>query len=204
MSLIHRGVSVALVLALVTLTAGCADRIVTLRYKPPAEAPQLGPRVVVGPFTDMRGSEGDRDPYRVGGVYGGYGNRLAKIIATRPWSPDLVLALVAELRGQGFDASAAGASADAPPARSVLTGEIRNFSTESRWGMEAHISGNIRVVDEAGRVLVEKRISERAGAGMGAGVLIPSDPLESNLNEALSGFVRKIATDPEISAQLRR
>jgi FkbM family methyltransferase len=40
-------------------------------------------------FDDRRGTEGDdRDPYRVGGIYNGYGNRLAKVMVTQPCARD--------------------------------------------------------------------------------------------------------------------
>ena len=96
-----------LVLACAVLT-GCADRTVRLLYTSPAPSASLAPRLVVGPFQDVRGNEGDDgDPYRVGGIYGGYGNRLAKVMVTAPWPPALTAALVAEFRAQGVDAVAA-------------------------------------------------------------------------------------------------
>ncbi len=51
--------------------------------------------------------------------------------------------------------------------------EIRNFSVESRWTTTAHISGVVGLVDAAGKVPVEKAVSEREVPGMWHGVFIP-------------------------------
>ena len=85
--------------------SGCADRVITLSYTPPLPSSTVSPRLTVFRLADQRGNEGDHaDPLRVGGIYGGYGNRLAKVMVTQPWPPRLVSALVAEFRGAGVDA----------------------------------------------------------------------------------------------------
>jgi hypothetical protein len=76
----------AMVAGMAGLT-GCADRLVMLRYTPPPAHARLGPELVILPFVDARGKEGDQgDTQRVGGLYGGYGNRIAKVMLTEPWS----------------------------------------------------------------------------------------------------------------------
>jgi hypothetical protein len=97
------GVSPALASLLCALAlAGCADETIRLTYTPPAPSQSLGPRLVIGSFRDVRGNEGDHgDAYRVGGVYGGYANRLAKVMSAAPWPPALTSALAAEFRALG-------------------------------------------------------------------------------------------------------
>ena len=60
---------------------GRADRVVDLQYTPNPAIERL-PRaeaVTVFRFTDVRGDEGDHgDPFRVGGIYNGYGMRYAR------------------------------------------------------------------------------------------------------------------------------
>jgi len=188
-----------IILALFLLT-GCADRTVRLLYSPPAPSASLAPRLVVGPFQDVRGNEGDHgDPYRVGRIYGGYGNRLAKVMVTAPWPPALTAALVAEFRAQGVDAVAAEgpASNDAY----ALTGTIRNFSTEARWGREAHIGATVRLLAPGGRQLLEKRIDAReSGYNLNN---FSGEILEELLNRAFAKFVRDVAGDAEIRGALR-
>jgi hypothetical protein len=96
-------------LALLTLTllaaVGCGDKVVRLSYLPPPPTPVLQPKLVIVGFEDQRGSEGDGNQYRVGGIYGGYGNRLAKVYLNEPWPPKLLSALVAEFRAAGVDAA---------------------------------------------------------------------------------------------------
>ncbi len=189
-------------------TSGCADKHITVRYDQEASLGTLAGAapITIFQFADRRGSEGDQDPYRVGGVYGGYGNRLSKVMTDTPWQRTLVRALAAGFRARGVETATAedreynpGGSFATPLA---LGGEIRNFSTESRWSTSAHISGILRLYDAKGTVLVEKLISERETWGIGAGVLMGSEPLEETLNKALAGFVRKVVTDPDLSAQL--
>lgn len=86
----------------------------------------------------------------------------------------------------------------------VLTGEIRNFSTENRWaGFLAHVSGIVRVYDQTGTQLSEKAVSAR---------LRPTDEefktasgqalLERMLNRAVAEFVRQVVTDQELTQRL--
>jgi hypothetical protein len=192
------------------LLAGCADKHVSLTYLPERDLGRVASSraVTVFPFSDARGSEGDRDPYRVGGVYGGYGNRLSRVLADKPWRRTLCEAIAAALSARGVEATAVpdrewalGTTVATPL---VLTGEIRNFSTESRWSTTAHVSGIVRLRDAAsGAVLAEKMISERETWGMGAGVMMASGPLEDSINKALAGFVRKVVTDSDIGDRLR-
>jgi hypothetical protein len=152
-------------------------------------------------FADHRGDEGDGDILRVGGVYGGYGNRLAKVMPSRPWAAELQAALVAAFRAEGVDARAVDSVSALSQHR--LEGEIRNFSVESRWSTAGHISGNVRLFDSTGRLAVEKPISHRETAGMGAGVFIESATLEETLNKTFAGYITKVAADPDIKAVLR-
>lgn len=185
-------------------SAGCADKMVTLQYAPdPSFTPlNSAQSITVFQFADRRGSEGDRDLYRVGGVYGGYGNRLAKVMTGTPWPRTLALALTAGFKARGIEAVAVGdrefTLGTAFTTLLALAGEIRNLSTESRWSTSAHISGIVRLYDAKGGVLVEKTISERETWGLGAGVLMSTEPLEETLNKALVGFVRKVVNDPDI------
>jgi ABC-type uncharacterized transport system auxiliary subunit len=160
------GVSPALASLLCALAlAGCADETIRLTSTPPAPSQSLGPRLVIGSFQDVRGNEGDHgDAYRVGGVYGGYGNRLAKVMSAAPWPPALTSALAAAFRALGVDAVAAESLASAAGAYR-LDGKVRNFSTEARWGREAHIGLTLRLLSPDGRPLVDdKRIDVRRAA----------------------------------------
>jgi len=187
------------ILAMVVGSAGCGGpRIITLSYTPPAAASTTGPRLVILPFDDRRGDEGDDgDPYRVGGMYARYGNRLAKVTVTRPWPPQLREALAAEFRAAGVEATVADTR---EPNAFSLAGEIRNFSTESRFGREAHIAVILRLRTPQGQPF-EKRIDVRESSGY------HRDPynayiLERLLNKAFAEFVNKVASDPEIRAAL--
>jgi ABC-type uncharacterized transport system auxiliary subunit len=174
---------------------GCADKTIRLTYAPPSPSQTLGPRLIIGPFQDVRGNEGDHgDSYRVGGVYGGYGNRLAKVTSASPWPPALTSALVAEFRAQGVDAVAADSS-PVPPAAYRLDGDVRNFSTEARWGREAHIGITVRLLAPDGQLLVDgKRIDVReSGYSLNN---FNADILEELLNRAFAKFVREVAADP--------
>ena len=83
----------------------------------------------------------------------------------------------------------------------VISGEIRNFSTEARWlGRLAHVSGIVRLYDQRGTLLIEKPISARVR---------PTDPtsqpgysLEDLLNEAVQRFVRLVVMDSDLSQRL--
>jgi hypothetical protein len=153
------------------LATGCADRQVTLQYQhsglPPLAATNA---LTIFPFADRRGSEGDQDPLRVGGVYTHYGNRVAKVTTGTPWPRTLAEALAEGFRARGVKVTvenrefASGITVATPLA---LAGEIHNFSTESRWSTSAHISGIVRLYDTKGALLVEKTISEKETTGIG-------------------------------------
>jgi len=200
----------ALAVALVLLAA-CADLKVQVQYAPDTSIEKLptGVPVTVFRFADARGDEGDKaDPYRVGGVYNGYGMRLAKILHPTPWPEMLVRDLGVGFTQRGVQAVvveermyAPGSAVTTPL---VLTGEIRNFSTENRWaGYLAHVSGVVRLYDQSGAKLIEKPVSAR---------LRPNDEevqladgrllLERLLNRAVSEFVRQVVTDPDLTQRL--
>ena len=192
-------------LIVAALAAGCADRQVTLQYQqsglPPLAAANA---VTIFQFTDRRGSEGDHDPLRVGGVYTRYGNRVAKVTTGTPWPRTLAEALAEGFRARGVKATvenrefASGITVATPLA---LAGEIHNFSTESRWSTSAHISGIVRLYDRKGALLVEKTISEKETTGIGI-ALKRAKPLEEALNKSLAQFVSKVVTDPDITSKL--
>jgi hypothetical protein len=191
------------------LLTGCADKVIQLRYEPDAKMERLAgaQAVTVFRFVDARGKEGDQgDPRRVGGIYGGYGNRLSKVMVANPWPDALVQNLRAGLTQRGVQVVAVpdktympGTTATTPL---ILTGEIRNFSTEARFTNSAHISGVLRLYDSAGQLILEKPISTREQQAYGgAGVFTSVDLLEQAMNEALAKFVRAVVTDPEITAR---
>lgn len=201
------------VAASIILTAclgGCADRFVELRYAPSPAIERL-PRaeaVTVFRFRDVRGDEGDHgDPFRVGGIYNGYGMRYARIMTPDPWPDVLVQDLVTGFTQRGVPAVGApdrayleGSAVSTPL---VLTGEIHNFSTEGRWlGMLAHVSGVVRLFDSAGAPLVTKPVSARVR--WLPGVKLPPDQpaLEGLLNVAIDEFVTKVVTDPDVTQHL--
>lgn len=212
---------VIVILGVICLT-GCADRMVVLRYEPsvvgrrdivqPFPPPTVAPgadtqAVTIYQFADYRGPEADGNLYRVGGVYGGYGNRLAKVMTDVPFTRTLAAALASALQARGVRATNAGDSPLLPgttriPTPLAMGGDIHNFSTESRWGMAAHISGVVRVYDQTGQFLVEKRISARDHEGLGAGIFAGSDTLEKALNRTLALFVQRVGDDPDITRVL--
>lgn len=191
----------ALVVAL-TLLAGCADRVVQLRYEPDSQIARLSSTqgVTVFRVADARGSEGDGDPRRVGGIYGGYGNRVAKVMASWPWPETLVRALTTGFEQRGVQAvpvqdkeyARANTTVSTPL---VLAGEIRNFSTDVRWTLQSHVSGIVRLYDQRGTLLLEKPISARVKEPFAGN-------FETMLNDALAQFVRAVVTDPEITQRL--
>lgn len=192
------------------LLTGCADKRITLRYTPEGTPASLtgGKAITVFQFDDRRGSEGDdNDPLRVGGIYGGYGNRLSKVMVSSPFQHTLVTALTGAFQARGVQAVAApdrrftaGSRVDTPLA---LSGELKNFSTEARFTNSAHIGGIIRLYSPTGAVLVEKEISERERQDYGgAGVFTDIDVLEEALNKALAKFIRAVVTDPDITRQI--
>jgi len=140
-------------LVLMTLTllilAGCGDKRILLNYVPDAAASKPAedaPAVTVFAFRDARGDESDGNPYRVGGVYGGYGNRLSTVLAEKPVMPTLVDALAAGFRARGVPAQAVAdrefRAGDSSVTGYALGGELRNFSTEARFTNSAHISAS--------------------------------------------------------------
>jgi hypothetical protein len=196
---------------IVSLLAGCADLKVNLQYTPDSKIDTLSAvaPVTVFRFADARSGEGDKgDVYRVGGVYNGYGMRLAKIMTPAPWPEVLVRDLGAGFAQRGVqtvlveDRMYEKGSAVTTPL--VLTGEIRNFSAENRWaGYLAHVSGVVRLYDQSGTMLYEKPVSAR---------LRPTDEefkttmgrelLERMLNRAVAEFVRQVVTDADLTQRL--
>jgi hypothetical protein len=197
-----------ILLALGALTA-CADKQVTIRYQPDPtlgrlEAPAA---LTIFNFSDQRGNEGDQDSFRVGGVYVGLWTRLVKVMTDTPWPRTLSRALAEAFAGRGvpvtiaYQAFAPGSVFATPFA---LAGEIRNFSTEFRFGTTGHISGVVRLYDRQGSILVERRISERQAWDMEMGAATSDEALQVTLNRALAGFVSRIVTDPDIDGFLTR
>ena len=199
---------------LALFVTGCADKTIQLSYAPDAMTTKLdrAQPLTVFEFRDVRGEEGDNDPYRVGGVYDGYGSRKSKVIAQMSWQRVLVRALASGFRARGVEVIAVedrqfttGLAISTPLA---LGGEIRHFSAESRWSTVAHIAGITRLHGANGTIVVEKMISERYTWGLGAGPNIlggglwAAGPLETALNRALQGFVRKVVSDPDVVASL--
>ena len=201
--------AVALVIA-GGLLAGCADKHVILSYAPPAEIRRIAATgaLTVYAFDDMRGTEGDHDPYRVGGVYGRYGNRVTKVMTQAPFDRTLAEALAAGFRAAGLEVVVAagehyrpGATRTATPF--ALAGEIHDFSTEARFTTSAHIGGVVRLYDRDGTLLVARDLSERETVGIRLGGLLAStDRLEQALNKALATFVRRVVDAPELDAAL--
>jgi hypothetical protein len=189
-----------LIIAVGILLAGCAAKTIRLTYTPPAPSQSLGPRHVIGPFQDVRGEGDHGDAYRVGGIYGGYGNRVAKVMIASAWPPTLASALAAEFRAQGVDAAD---SSPVPPDAYRLDGVVRNFSTEARWGREAHIGVTVRLLSPSGQPLVEgKRVDVRE-SGYNRNNF-NADILEELLNRAFARLVRDVAADAEIRGALPR
>jgi hypothetical protein len=188
-----------------------ADLKVNLQYTPDSKIDTLSAvaPVTVFRFADARSGEGDKgDVYRVGGVYNGYGMRLAKIMTPAPWPEVLVRDLGAGFAQRGVqtvlveDRMYEKGSAVTTPL--VLTGEIRIFSAENRWaGYLAHVSGVVRLYDQSGTMLYEKPVSAR---------LRPTDEefkttmgrelLERMLNRAVAEFVRQAVTDADLTQRL--
>jgi hypothetical protein len=73
-----------------------------------------------------------------------------------------------------------------------------------RVGTSAHISGDVRLYDRQGSILVEKRISERQTWDLEMGAGTSEEALQATLNRALAGFVSKIVTDSDIDSVLTR
>ena len=196
--------SVALVLLVGATLAACADKRVTLGYRPDPNAVRLAAApnaVTVFDFADLRGSEGDHDIFRVGGIYVGVWTRLVKVMTDTPWPRALSRALAEGFAARGVPATLAyqpfapGVAFGTPLA---LVGDIRNFSTEFRFGTSAHVSGVVRLIDRQGRILVEKRISDRQTWDMDKGAPTSDQALEATLNQAIAGFVSRVVNDPDI------
>jgi hypothetical protein len=196
-----------MVLVAVALVA-CADKRVTLEYRADPTATRFGAApsaVTVFDFADRRGSEGDHDIFRVGGIYVGVWTRLVKVMTDSPWPRALSQALAEGLAARGVPATIAyqrlapGVSFGTPLA---LTGEIDNFSTEFRFSTSAHVSGVVRLVDRQGRILVEKRVSDRQSWDMDKGTPTSDQALEATLNRAIAGFVSRVVNDPDVDRVL--
>ena len=198
-----RDIAIAGLVAAVLM--GCTETQVVMRYRPDATLEAVAPAraLTIFTFSDERGSEGDHDIFRVGGLYFLW-TRLVKVMTDNPWPRALSQALAAGFTARGAPAMIAyrplipGTTPFETPY--AMTGEINNFSTEFRFGIMAHISGIVRLTDRQGSVLVERRISERRMWAPGPAV--SNDPLEDTLNKALAGFVFKVVTDPEINSVL--
>ena len=192
-------------------TVGCADKRVTLSYQPSSNLAPIGepqPLTIRG-FNDRRGDESDGDPTRVGGIYGGYGNRLSKVMADSPLMLTFLNALADGFKARGVPVTvvvAPLAPGSAPPQGTVLTGDLKNFSTEARFTNSAHISAIIRLYGPAGALLVEKEVSERVRSDQsgGAGVFTHVGDLQRIMNEALAKFVDRVVGDPEIASRVGR
>jgi len=200
----------ALTLMAVVVTACVTDQTVQLRYLPDSKIERLpsAQAVSIFRFADRRGDEGDGNPRRVGGIYGGYGNRVAKVFAATPWPEKLVEDLAAGFTQRGVEAVRVTDREFVPRETAVSTpfalgGEIRNFSTEMRWTLQSHVSGIIRFYDKEGTLLLEKAISAR---------MPRDDPgyrwdrqvsvYENFLNAAVQQFVRAVVTDPDLTQRL--
>lgn len=200
--------SIVLAVLVGALAAGCADKQVVVRYQPDPTLERLtAPRAVtIFNFSDERGTEGDKDIFRVGGIYVGVWTRLLKVMTDTPWPRALSQALAAGFTARGVPATVAyrpfvpGTTSFATPY--ALSGAIENFSTEFRFGTSAHISGIVRLHDREGAILVEKRISQRNTWGMGPDGAASGDPLQDTLDRALAGFVSRVVSDPEVTSVL--
>src|SRR5262245_63900094 len=67
--------------------SSCADRQVSVGYRPdPTLARLTAPdALTIFDFGDQRGSEGDHDVFRVGGIYVGFTTRVVKVMTDTPW-----------------------------------------------------------------------------------------------------------------------
>jgi uncharacterized lipoprotein YajG len=205
-----RGARFVASVAVVLLLSGCADKRVTLQYQTPSTLQPIAqaPPLTIYGFNDRRGDEGDNDPRRVGGIYGGYGNRLSKVTADGPLMLTLLNAQADAFRARGVPVTvviAPFSPGSGTVHGHILSGDLKNFSTEARFTNSAHISGIVRLYAPTGAMLVEKELSERVRSdqGGGGGVLTDVKDLERIMNETLSKFVERVVNDPEIVAQLR-
>ena len=201
--------ALVLVLAMASgLSVGCADKRITLKYQPPGTLEPMAPSqtITIYNFNDRRGEEGDGDPARVGGIYGGYGNRLSKVLTEGPFMPTFVNALADGFKARGLTVTVIPQlyTPTSPRPGTVLTGDLKNFSAEARYTNSAHISSIVRIYSPDGTMLLEKELSERVRSdqGGGGGVLTDVKDLERIMNETLEKFVQRIVTDPDITARL--
>jgi hypothetical protein len=200
----------ALMVAAAALTACVHDHTIELRALPDSRIERLAGAqpVTVFRFADRRGEEGDGDPHRVGGMYDGYGSRLARVLSAAPWPDSLLESLVAGFDERGIRAVAVPDHELIPGATAVSTplavaGEIHNFSTETRWTLQAHVSGIVWLYDNRGNLLLTRAIAVRIprdtdGAPPEPGV----SAYQASLNLAVRQFVRAVVMDPELSARL--
>ena len=204
-------VRIAALAVIAIAVSGCVtDQTVQLRYLPDSKIERLvgAQPMTVFRFADRRGDEGDGDPRRVGGIYDGYGSRLAKVLSATPWPDSLADSLVAGFAERGVPAVAVsdrefvpGPTAVSTPF--VLAGEIHNFSTETRWTLQAHVSGIVRLYDDQGNLLLTKTISARMPRdSAGDSPEKEVSGYQAFLNLAVQQFVRAVVTDPELSQRL--
>ena len=200
-----------LVALVALLFAGCGDKTIALSYAPRPATPALtdARAVTVFAFRDMRGNEGDGHPNRVGGIYGGYGNQLSKVWTPTPWMRTLVNAVVTGFQSRGVPAQAAAdrefKAGDQSITGYALGGDLKDFSTEARYTNSAHISAIVTLYQSDGTIAAQKEISERVRSQYGGGgVLTSVDDLQRIMNLALSQFVQRVVTDPDIAAWLTR
>lgn len=196
-------------MALSVVLTGCADKRIALSYPPVTAQASISHAqpVTVFAFHDKRGKESDEaDPLRVGGVYGGYGNRLSKVMADKPFMPTLVNAIADGFKVRGVPVTVMAERPFTPGSANglVLSGDLKNFSTEARYTNAAHISCTVRLYGPTGRLLVEKELSERVVSeeGGGAGVFSDVSDLERILNMALAKFAERVVTDADITQHI--
>jgi hypothetical protein len=202
--------TLAPVVVAAALTACVHDHTIQLRALADSRIERLAGAqpVTVFRFADRRGDEGDGDPHRVGGMYDGYGARLARVFSATPWPDSLVESLVAGFDERGVRAVAVPDRELAPGATAVSTpfavaGEIHNFSTETRWTLQAHVSGVVRLYDNRGNLLLTRSVSARIPRDAEAAPLEPSvSGYQASLNLAVRQFVHAVVMDPELSQRL--
>ena len=85
----------------------------------------------------------------------------------------------------------------------AVAGEIHNFSTETRWTLQAHVSGIVRLYDDRGNLLLTRAISARIPRDAeGASPEQDVSGYQAFLNLAVRQFVRAVVMDPELSERL--
>jgi len=148
---------------------GCADKRVTLSYQPSSILAPIGqpqPLTIRG-FNDRRGDESDGDPTRVGGIYGGYGNRLSKVMADSPLMLTLLNALAEGFKARGVPVTVIVAPLSPGVALSpgaILTGR----SQELLHGGPFH---QLRAHQRHRSALRVRRVRPRGKRGLRAGPL---------------------------------